>query len=402
MAAPAKALHPPGGAEGRRLAASIAVDAVGRGLFLAGSVVFFTRQLGLSPGQVGAGLALGGVVGLVAAFPVGLAADRFGGRRVLMALHSYRALALAAYLLVTNFAGFVAVSGLVAVAAGSTVPVLQALVGAAVPAAERVTTMGYLRAVQNAGFAIGGVLAAGVIALDTRAAYVALILANAAGFAVSAVLVSRIAATAPAPRPAGARVLDALRDRLFLGVAAGNGVLLLHTTMLAVGIPLWILLHTGVPRFVVAAVFVLNTVLAVALQVPVSGTASTLAGSVRAYRWAGLALVATCLLLVGAGWYRTGPVAIALLVVAVVALTFGEMLQSAAAWSAGYALAPERLRGSYLAVLGLGNNAQSMVGPVLVTAAVAAGTWGLIGLAGVLAVASALTAALVRGRGGTT
>src|SRR5262249_27472684 len=158
---------------------------------------------------------------------------------------------------------------------------------------------------------------------------------------------------------------------------------------------LWILLHTGVPLVVVAVVFVLNTVLAVGLQVPVSATATTLAGSARAYRRAGLALVATCLLLVASGRYDPGPGAGALLVAAVVALTFGEMLQSAAAWSAGYELAPERVRGSYLAVLGLGNNAQNVAGPVIVTAAVAAGAWGLVWLAGALLLASALTSAVV-------
>jgi MFS family permease len=179
--------------------------------------------------------------------------------------------------------------------------------------------------------------------------------------------------------------LEALRDRPFLVVAVFNGILMLHTTLLAVGVPLWILLHTSLPPVMVAAVFVMNTVLAVTLQVPVSASATTVTGGARAFRRTGFALVATCLLLIASG-YATGWTAAALLVLAVVALTFGEMLQAAAAWSVGYAMAPERQRGSYLAVIGLGGNAQSMAGPVVVTAAIGTGGWGLMLLAaGILA-----------------
>jgi MFS family permease len=393
-------LAPPGGRAGRILATGITVDAVGRGLFLAGSVVFFTREVGLSAAQVGAGLAIAGVVGLLAGYPVGLLADRFGSRRVLIGLHLYRALALAAYALIDSFLSFAVVAALVAVAAGSTVPVLQALVGDAVGAEQRVTTMGYLRAAQNAGFAVGGLLAAAAIGIDTRAAYVALILVNAASFVISAALVRRLPSNPPAARTTRAKALDAFRDKPFLVISACNGILLLHTTLLAVGVPLWILLHTGLPPVVVAAVFVLNTILAVGLQVPVSATATTLPGSATAFRRSGLALAASCLLLVASG-YRSGSVGVALLVISVVALTFGEMLQAAAAWSAGYAMAPDDRRASYLSVLGLGTNAQNMVGPVIVTAAVGAGVWGLLLLAVGLVAAAELARGVIRGRGGS-
>ncbi|MFI7677443.1 MFS transporter [Actinophytocola sp. NPDC049390] len=393
-------VRPPGGRAGRILATSITVDAVGRGLFLAGSVVFFTREVGLSAAEVGAGLAIAGLVGLLAGYPVGLLADRFGARRVLVGLHIYRAFALAAYTLIESFTGFVLVGGLVAVAAGSTVPVLQTLVGDAVGAEQRVTTMGYLRAVQNAGFAVGGLLAAGAIGVDTRTAYVALILVNAASFVVSAFLVRRLPTVGSTRRAGSARALDALRDIPFLIITAGNGILQLHTTLLAVGVPLWILLHTSMPPVVVAAVFVLNTVLAVALQVPVSATATTLPGSGTAFRRAGLSLAVCCVLLVASG-YQAGAVAVALLVLAVIALTFGEMLQAAAAWSAGYALAPEQRRASYLSVLGMGSSVQSMAGPVIITAVVGVGTWGLLLLAAGLMAAAEVARGVIRGRGGS-
>ncbi|HEY7008806.1 MAG TPA: MFS transporter [Jatrophihabitantaceae bacterium] len=392
---------PPGGRPGRILATGITVDAVGRGLFLAGSVVFFTRDVGLTATQVGVGLSIAGLVGLVAGYPVGVLADRFGARRVLMGLHVYRALALAAYTLIDSFLGFALVAGLVAIAAGSTVPVLQTLVGDSVEPDQRVTTMGYLRAVQNAGFAIGGLLAAAAIGIDTRAGYVALILVNAGSFVVSASLVRLLPERPGTRRTPGTRKLAALRDKPFLVLTVCNGILLLHTTLLAVGVPLWILLHTHMPPVVVAAVFVMNTVLAVALQVPVTATATTLAGSGTAFRRSGFALAVSCLLLLASG-YRDGSVAVALLVLSVIALTFGEMLQAAAAWSAGFALSPEPRRASYLSVLGLGTSAQSMAGPVIITAVVGAGVWGLLLLAAGLVAAAELARGVIRGRGGST
>lgn len=176
-------------------------------------------------------------------------------------------------------------------------------------------------------------------------------------------------------------------------------MLLLHTTLLSVGVPLWILHHTSLPPVLVAAMFVLNTVLAVSLQVPVSAIAATLPGGVRAFRRAGLALALCCLLLTfsgsGAEW-----TAAVLLTLAVVALTFGEMLQAAGAWSAGYTLAPEERRASYLAVLGLGTNAQTIAGPLVVTAVVGAGAYGLVLLAAGLVAAAETAAAVVRRQGG--
>ena len=385
-----RSIRPPAGHAGRVLAAGISVDALGRGLFLAGSVVFFTRHVGLSVTQVSIGLTVAGVVGLVATLPVGVLADRYGSRPVLIGLNLYRAVTLAGYTLVDSFGVFLLVTGLVSVAAGSTVPVLQALAGDAVAARDRAITTGYLRAVQNAGFAVGGLLAAGVVAVDIGIVYPALVLANAASFVVSAVMVRKL----PPPRQVtrrNRRLLDALRDRPFVVVAACNGILLLYTTLLGVGVPLWILLHTDLPPVVVAGVFVTNTVLGVALQSSVCATATTLAGGARAFRRTGYALVVTCLLLIASG-YTTGWTAGVLLVLSVVTLTLGEILQAAAAWGVGYAMAPEHQRASYMAVIGLGSNAQCVIGPVVITAAVTAGWWGLMLLAAGLLVTAQVAA----------
>jgi MFS family permease len=62
------------------------VDATGTGLYLAGSALFFTQIIGLSAAQVGLGLSVAGVLGILSPIPFGKLADRWGPRAVLLLL----------------------------------------------------------------------------------------------------------------------------------------------------------------------------------------------------------------------------------------------------------------------------------------------------------------------------
>ncbi|MEV1143197.1 MFS transporter, partial [Micromonospora sp. NPDC049799] len=56
------------------------VRTVGRGLWLVASALFLTRSVGLTPTEVGIGLTLTALVGVVASAPTGYLADRLGPR----------------------------------------------------------------------------------------------------------------------------------------------------------------------------------------------------------------------------------------------------------------------------------------------------------------------------------
>jgi Na+/melibiose symporter-like transporter len=64
----------------RLLAASTLVNTVGKGLYLTGSALFFTRSVGLSPPAVGVGLTISGLLGMVAGVALGLVSDRARAR----------------------------------------------------------------------------------------------------------------------------------------------------------------------------------------------------------------------------------------------------------------------------------------------------------------------------------
>lgn len=65
----------------RRLSVQSIMFAVGEGVFLTGSAVFFTQIVGLSAAQVGLGLTAAGVVTFFFAVPLGRLADRVGAKR---------------------------------------------------------------------------------------------------------------------------------------------------------------------------------------------------------------------------------------------------------------------------------------------------------------------------------
>jgi MFS family permease len=248
----------------RRYAFISLVDATGTGLFLAVSTLFFTRVAGLPAGLVGLGLSLAGGAAMLGAVPLGSLGDRLGHRRVWMALTVAEAVAYAAYPLVDSFAEFAMVVTAAALGEVGTAPIRRAYLSRLAGPDRRVHASACNQAVYNAGFAAGALGAAFALHAGTRSAYVLLVLANAVG---------------PHRTALG---LGVLRDTRFLVVSLLNGLLMTYGAVLTVALPLWIVERTAAPPWMVAALFLLNTLLATSLQVPASRGAETLAGATRA------------------------------------------------------------------------------------------------------------------------
>jgi uncharacterized protein involved in propanediol utilization/MFS family permease len=373
----------PSPVDGRFAVASV-VDAIGTGCFLAGSALFFTGEVGLTAGQVGVGLTLSGVVGLVATPPWGRAADRWGARRTVVVLLLARALAFLLYTLVASFAAFLAVAAFLGFVEKASAPVQQTLLGEMVAADRRQRAMAIVRSTRNVGFALGALIAASLSSLPALGGYDAVVAVNAATFTVAAVLVATIragGARSSATRREPARS-QPLRDRRYLALTAVNGVLTLHMSLLSVGLPLWLVEHTSGPVTLVPALLVVNTVLAVVLQVPVAGRVRSSRDAARALALAGAGIAACCLALALAPRVD-GVAVVAVALAAMLGLTAAELTQAAAGWDLSFRLAPESRRGHYLGVFSLGVTAQTIVGPLLLTGVVfACGGWGWAALAG--------------------
>jgi MFS family permease len=382
------------------------VDSIGTALYLAGGALFFTRVIGLSTGQVGIGLSAAGLLGFAAQPPLGWLADQIGPRRMLIMLNVCRAIGFVAYIAARNFAEFLIIAAFLGVGEQAVSPVYQAFAERVVGEDHRVGLMARVRVVYNAGYTVGGGLAAVAIGIGTFAAFAGMFAFNAFTFLAAAAALPWVKmipredsgpgephrprhSKQPARRMRRMR-LTALRDRPYLYVAGLNGVLSLHMSILAIAVPLWVVLHTQAPRAVVGPLLVVNTLLAVVFQVRVTRGTDTVAGCCTAMRLASGALVACCVFFaltpdVTAAWAVAGAVA------AVVAMTAGELYQSAAGWALSYQLAPDRARAEYFATFNLGRSVQYIAGPTIVTLGVIDhGVAGWLALAVVFVAAGAL------------
>lgn len=98
----------------RNLAAGMLVDAVGTGMYVPFSLVFFQRITGLPLPTIGTVLTVAGLLAM-SAMPVGgWAVDRFGARRVRLALYLVRGLGFLAFPLGTTLPVFALVATLTA------------------------------------------------------------------------------------------------------------------------------------------------------------------------------------------------------------------------------------------------------------------------------------------------
>ncbi len=291
--------------------------------------------------QVGVGLTIAGLCGVLAGLPFGHLADRRGARRLLVVLLVLEGLATLAFVAVDSFAAFVLVASAAAVCDRGGSTVRNALIALAVPEGERVRGRALLRSLTNVGIGCGTAVAALALHFDSRPAYVTLIVADTCAFMIAAALLTRLpraTADARAPGAGGATRLLALRDRPYLAVTVLFGLVSFQFGIFEIGLPIWVAEHTSAPRTVVAAALLVNTALIVCLQVRASRGTEEAPGAARACAWAGLLLGGACVLYAAAAELPAAG-AVGLLLIAVVVQTGGELLSSAGGWGLSYALA---------------------------------------------------------------
>lgn len=341
------------------------IDALGNSMFLPVSALFFVNVAGLPVTRVGIGLSIAGVVGMLGPLLSGPPVDRFGARRVVLVLYALRAVAYSCYPLVRGFWPFVALVSATAVVDHMSRPTLQALAAGLADEADRVTTLAFVRSVRNLGWALGGLVVAGALAIGGKGAYVGLVLGDAATFLVAGVLMLRVR-DVRVPVPEGPRTGygTVLRNRRFVALGALHGILTLNVAMLILGFPLWIDQRTSAPTAIAGVVFTLNSLLVVVLQVPFSKRLTSVALGGRALRWSGYATALAAVMLALVPGLPVWP-AIGLLVAAAVVQCAGELWEAAGGWAVSLGMAPEHARGRYLGLWDMGFVFYDVGGPVL-------------------------------------
>ena len=347
----------------RRFVTAIAVDAVGSGVFMPVCVLYFLVTTDLSLVQVGAAISLASAVALPAGPLLGGIVDRYGAKHVLLAGNALQALGFTAYLVTDSFVALTVWTVVVSIGRTAFWGSYGNIVAAISVPGEREKWFGFLGALRNVGFALGGLLSGVAITIGTTTAYSAVVVANAASYVLAFVL---LLAVPPTPRsehrsPEGAWGV-VLRDRPYRLLWATQ--LAFSTSMMALNfaMPVYATTVLGLPGWVTGAVFTINTVMVG------FGQGLVVRAMTGAVRWRVLLLTntvfaASFLVMLGASRLSVALATVVVLVGAVV-YTFGEVLGGPVHGALSAEAAPEHLRGRYLSLIQLAWNLAGTIAPV--------------------------------------
>jgi MFS family permease len=174
-----------------------------------------------------------------------------------------------------------------------------------------------------------------------------------------------------------------------------NAVHTVNRAVVSVGVPLWVVYGSRLPHWAISAAMILNTVVVVVLQVPLSGQAKNSRRAGRSLLAAGALTAVGCGALAG-GTAAAGYAPWPLLGLACLALALGEILGAAAGWTLSYDFAPDDLLGQYQGIWQLmADGFAKAAGPAVIGWAIAGGPlgWGI--LAGVFALLTAPSPVIV-------
>ncbi|MEU3528097.1 MFS transporter [Streptomyces sp. NPDC038707] len=356
-------LPPPGPA--RLLTVITMVMSLGQGLWTALSAIYAVTVLHLTTGQLGISVSVAAAIVMLCSIPLGHLADRAGPRTVQMWSFLLLAVLTCALLFATAFWPYLVIVSLQGIAYRSGRSSRKAMIAGLIPAADRVTVLAQVRAASNATVSVGACLAGLVLAVGSRAAYQGAVGFIAVAFLVTALLTVKEPAVPPVPASAGP-ALTVLRDVPFLGFAALDGMLTTHTILLDVVLPLWVLRHTGAPRWMSAVILLVNTVLVVCVQTRAARGADHPGAAARASFQGAGCVAAACLLFALSDGAALVPACL-LLVVGAVGHALGEVRQAAGSWGIAFDLAPDHAQGQYQATHAMGADVGKMIAPAVFT-----------------------------------
>ena len=375
--------------EHRRFVTAIVADTVGSGLFMPITLLYFLAMTELSLVQIGSALSLSALLTMPGAFVIGSLVDRFGPRRMMLIGNLVQAVGMLAYLWADSLLAVALWTTLLNLGRQSFWGSFGNVVTAISAPGERELWFGFLQAVRNLGYSVGGVLAGIALQIGTDIAYQSVVVINAITFVVAFFLLldvpdHRVARADDAPLEGWGVVL---RDRAYFRLVVGQLGFVAGMMVLNFALPVYVAETIDLPGWVVGAIFTVNTALVGLGQGLV---VRRMAGQVRA-RMMGVAqvvFVASYALFVVAGWLPVW-LAIAVMLVGVTIYTLGELAGGPVFSATAAEAAPDHLRGRYLGLFQLSWALGGAVAPVTFTWMLAHGPTTLWSVLALIALASA-------------
>lgn len=326
------------------------LNALGWGAVLPFEIIYLHDGRGFSLGV--AGLIVGTLTGVavVAAPAAGPLIDRFGARAVAAGAGVTLAAGYVGLALAQNEAAAFAAAAIGGVGNGAMLPAQSTLLATLAPRDLRHRASAISRVSTNAGFGLGGAIG-GLIAASGLSGFIALFLFNAVTYLIYVGVLTTVVRQVPGPTSSAGGYRRVLRDRAFTHLALTNVVII------AVGwgvlpwlIPPFALSELGVGPPLIGLLFLANAATVVVAQVPIAKAAESRRRVVMMAIGAGVFAAACLAILAGQG---LGSGAYPALLVASIAIGIGECFHTSALMPLVADLAPEALRGRYMATIGL-------------------------------------------------
>lgn len=366
----------------RRFVGALAIDAIGSGIWMPLSMLYFLHQTSLGLVRLGLAMTIANTVVIPLVTYLGVLVDRIGPKRVMQAGNAGAAVA---FLLYPFAHSLWAVTVLVFVASLTRTAFWSALgpmVTGITEPGEREVWFGFLQAMRNAGFGVGGVLAAVALSIGTEAAYQSVVLGNAVSYVAAFVLMLGVAGGGrilgrhgeDTPR-AGAWV--AFGDRGYRVLIAVILCYALVGTTLSIAMPVYFVDGLGLPGWVPGTVYVINTVM---IGVGQGLVVRRMTGVVRRrVLQASVVFAAASFLLLWAADLVPVEAGVVVVLVAAVVYTLGELTAGPVVSALAAEAAPDAQRGRFMAATQLAWSVASAIGPLFWSVLLAQGAWAAWG-----------------------
>jgi MFS family permease len=260
-----------------RLLAALSIDALGTGLFLPFSILYFTATTDLALSQVGLALSIAAVVRIPATAGAGMFCDKFGARTTVIVANLAQAIGFFNYLLVDSFAHLLIAALVVQLGNSAFWVAYPALVHDVADGENQEPWFALITSLRNVGLAVGAAGASLAVAIGGSTGYTVIVAVNAVSFAVAAILTrwersggAHAKRTADSAEPAAVSSwASALRDRPFLSFVVLNIGFALLSLAFVVAVPVFLVKAVHLPLWMPGAILALNAVLGAIGAAPV-------------------------------------------------------------------------------------------------------------------------------------
>jgi MFS family permease len=368
----------------RRFVSALAIDALGSGIWMPLSMLYFLHQTSLSLVELGLAMTIANTVAIAVVPFLGSLVDRVGPKTVMQAGNAGAAAAFVLYPFAHSLVAVTALIFCATVTRQAFWSALGPMVTQITRPGERELWFGFLQAMRNAGYGVGGVVSAVALTIGSGAAFQSVVVANAASYVLAFGLMLGVAGGGR-PKVADASAAEGQRrgwwvafaDRGYRSLIAVIFCYAMATMTLNVAMPVYFIDLLGLPGWIPGTVFVINTVM---IGVGQGLVVRAMTGSTRRrVLHAAVVFTAVSYVMFYAADALSVTTGIVVVLMAAFVYTLGEMTSGPVVSALAAETPPADQRGRYMAATQLAWGAAGAVSPLLYSALLDRGSlaaWG--------------------------